>query len=245
MNIILFENDEMDAPLGRSDERAVHLVKVLHKRAGDEFDAGIVDGPVGRGRIERIDADRAVYISFTPTGPAPGRLPLEIGVGFPRPIQLRRLLREASSIGVAAIALFPTDLGEKSYRDTTLFDSGRARRALLEGAAQSRDTTLPAVARFASLRAWLATLPAGRERPRVVADNAPGGRPFAALLPGRGFTLAVGSERGWSEAERALFRAAGFQSCSLGSRALRTETACAAGAALLAMLCEMAPAAGE
>jgi RsmE family RNA methyltransferase len=44
--------------------------------------------------------------------------------------------------------------------------------------------------------------------------------------------LAIGSERGWSERERDLFEAAGFLRLSLGSRALRTETACVAAAIL-------------
>jgi len=44
--------------------------------------------------------------------------------------------------------------------------------------------------------------------------------------------LAVGSERGWSEHERDLLDTAGFLRLSLGSRALRTETACIAAAVL-------------
>jgi RsmE family RNA methyltransferase len=44
--------------------------------------------------------------------------------------------------------------------------------------------------------------------------------------------LAVGSERGWSEAERELLDRAGFARLSLGSRILRTETASTAAAVL-------------
>jgi RsmE family RNA methyltransferase len=45
---------------------------------------------------------------------------------------------------------------------------------------------------------------------------------------------AVGSERGWSDRERDILEDAGFTRLSMGSRALRTETACIA-AAVLAM----------
>jgi len=45
-------------------------------------------------------------------------------------------------------------------------------------------------------------------------------------------TLAIGSERGWSDREREMLEAAGFLRLSLGSRALRTETACVAAAVL-------------
>jgi RsmE family RNA methyltransferase len=76
----------------------------------------------------------------------------------------------------------------------------------------------------------------------IYADNAPGARSIADLFreTGRlsGAIIAIGSERGWSERERALFQERGWTALSLGSRALRTETACVAAAALcLAMLC--------
>ena len=45
--------------------------------------------------------------------------------------------------------------------------------------------------------------------------------------------LAVGPERGWSDRERAVLLERGFTPLRLGERILRTETACAAGAALL------------
>lgn len=48
----------------------------------------------------------------------------------------------------------------------------------------------------------------------------------------RELILAVGSERGWSEAERARFLKAGYRPVHIGRRILRTETACSAGAAL-------------
>jgi RsmE family RNA methyltransferase len=44
--------------------------------------------------------------------------------------------------------------------------------------------------------------------------------------------LAIGSERGWTDHERGLLEEAGFLRLSLGSRALRTETACIAAAVL-------------
>ena len=45
--------------------------------------------------------------------------------------------------------------------------------------------------------------------------------------------LALGSERGWAADERTLLRQAGFAFAHLGSRVLRTETACIAAVTLL------------
>jgi RsmE family RNA methyltransferase len=236
VNLILFEPNEVGKALSRRDERTVHLLKVLHKKAGDSFEAGLLGEGQGSGTIEKINLDGSINFSLNVQGPPPPRLPVRVAVGFPRPIQIRRLLRDLSSLGVEAIDLFGTDLGEKSYRDTKLLGDGGARSALLEGAAQSRDTTIPALSVFARLEDWLQKCP--WESPRtlpllIAADNV---RPEGALSritpTKRPVVLAIGSERGWSDHERDLFEAAGFLRLSLGGRALRTETACVAAAVL-------------
>jgi RsmE family RNA methyltransferase len=238
VNLILFEAHEAGKALPRRDERTIHLLKVLHKKAGDTFEAGMLDGGRVGGKIEKINLDGSIIVSLDVQGSPPPRLPLRVGVGFSRPIQVRRLLRELSSMGIEAIDLFGTELGEKSYRDTKLLNDGGARAALIEGAAQSRDTTIPALAVFDSVDQWLRRRP-WEEHYRhtlpllIAADNV---RPEGALSrvapTRRPMTLAIGSERGWSDHERDLFEAAGFSRLSLGCRALRTETACVAAAAL-------------
>lgn len=240
MNLILFENHELGRALARRDERTVHLIKVLHKKAGDTFDAGILGGQRGTGRIEKINLDGSLSVSLRLDETPPPRFPVRIAVGFPRPIQLRRLLRDISSMGIAAIDLMGTELGEKSYRDTTLFTSGGARDALIEGAAQARDTTIPLLSHFASLEQWLADCPwergggfAGLSPLLIAADNVrPEGAMSRLSTTMRPIVAAIGSERGWSDRERTMLESAGFVRLSLGERALRTETACVVAAAL-------------
>jgi len=229
--------------LPRGDERAEHLLKVLHKKPGDSFAAGVLGGKLGSGIILAVNSG-GLECSLTLDEEAPRRTPLRLGVGFPRPIQLRRLLRDCASLGLAAVDLISTELGEKSYRDTKLLDDGGAKAALIEGAVQARDTRLPEIAAYSSLAAWLGTIP----RPPsggilVAADNVEPRGSFSgiamngAALPDRNTSalsvLAVGSERGWSGGERALLEGAGFLRLSMGARALRTETACVAAAVLL------------
>jgi RsmE family RNA methyltransferase len=245
MNIILFEGHEAGT-LPRRDGRTIHLLRVLHKKPGDSFEAGVLGGCRGRGTIEGIGPDGSLSYSLDLFEPPPPRFPLRLAVGFPRPIQLRRLLRDLSSLGLAAVDLVGTDLGDKSYRDTKLLMDGGARSALIEGAVQSRDTSLPLLARYSRLEDWLDRRPweqdgedggPGKERGLllVAADNLRPRGSMAALGPARGrVSLAVGPERGWSDRERDLLEKAGFLRLSLGKRALRTETACVA-AAVLAM----------
>jgi RsmE family RNA methyltransferase len=252
MNIILFEPYEMGKPLPRRDERTLHLLKVLHKKAGDTFDAGIIGSDRGKGRIEQIKLDGSLVFTLDLREAPPPRYPVRLAVGFPRPIQIRRLLRDLSNLGLEAIDLLGTELGEKSYRDTKLLTDGGARSALIEGAVQARDTRIPALEAYESLEDWLAGRPwdrpadkapdksAGISHPRhspllVAADNV---RPEGSLAnlsaPGQSMVIAVGAERGWSDAERDKLENAGFLRLSMGERALRTETACI-GAAVLAL----------
>ena len=242
---------------------------------GDSFDAGLLNGPLGQGRIIALEPDGSIRVELQLDRPAPERHPLRVAVGFPRPIQLRRLLRDLSSLGVSHIDLLATELGEKSYQDTTLLSDGGAEQALIEGAIQSRDTTLPILASYPSLRTWLAAkaweagkgpsetdvhpVTAGQSvklaqdannvqsvnaiqtvnetQPAVLLLAPDNVRPVGSMAelpcsPGAEAVLVIGSERGWSESERAQLEAAGFLRLSMGSRALRTETACVAAAIL-------------
>lgn len=240
MNLILFEEHELGRTLHRRDGRTVHLLKVLHKKSGDSFDAGILGGRRGTGIIEKVNLDGSLVYSLRLFEDSPPRFPLRTAVGFPRPIQLRRLLRDLSSLGVSAVDLIGTDLGDKNYRNTNLLEDGGARSALIEGAMQARDTSIPALALWPRLDDWLGEAPwekgPGPKRLSllVAADNLrPEGSMARLSLMRRQAVLAIGPERGWSGRERELLEKAGFLRLSLGERALRTETACVAATILI------------
>ncbi|MDR1301555.1 MAG: 16S rRNA (uracil(1498)-N(3))-methyltransferase [Treponema sp.] len=239
MNIILFEKQELAASdkgilLKPQDKRTIHLLKVLHKKPGDLFDAGVLEGNWGRGRIETHNHDGSLECSLALDQPPLPRSPICLGVGFPRPIQLKRLLRDMASLGLEGIDLMGTDLGEKSYQHTTLLTDGGARDALMQGAIQARDTIIPRIQDYPHLKAWLEARPWRDRNPLLIAaDNL---RPQGALAQMKPTTrpilVAIGAERGWSDRERDMLEAAGFCRLSLGSRVLRTETACVAAVVL-------------
>jgi len=238
VNIILFEEHELGHNLPRRDERTIHLLKVLHKKAGDEFEAGILGGLKGTGKIERINFDGSIFVTVNAAEPPAPRLRLRMAVAFARPIQLRRVFRDLSNFGVTAIDLVATDMGEKSYRDTKLLMDGGSQAALIEGAVQARDTIIPAINVFENLDSWLNESP-WRETDNmrlpmlIAADNVRAeGSFFHLTVTSRPIVVAVGPERGWSDRERDLFEKSGFLRLSIGTRAMRTETACVAAAAL-------------
>ena len=251
VNLILLEGNELGKPLSRRDERTVHLLKVLRKKTGNTFDAGILGGQRGIGIIEKINFDGSIVYSLQLNETPPPRLPIRLAIGFPRPIQLRRVLRDLSNLGIAAIDLMGTELGEKSYRDTKLFNSGGARAALIEGAVQARDTSIPALTQYENLKNWLdehpwdsvdtkakkhsGTIFEQHKSPLLIAaDNVRPEGALSRMSPAmRPVVIAIGSERGWSDSERDMLENTGFLRLSMGERALRTETACIAAAILV------------
>ena len=154
MNLVLFEPDEITIPLPRTDPRARHVLEVLGRRRGDGFDAGIVDGPRGKARIDRI-GDTDVRLSFTWEPEPPHLLPVALIVGLPRPPIAKRILRESTTLGIARLLFAATERGEASYLESRLWSREGYRRYLKEGAAQAFCTRLPAIELFSSLAACL------------------------------------------------------------------------------------------
>ncbi|MBQ0050882.1 MAG: 16S rRNA methyltransferase, partial [Treponema sp.] len=66
MNICLFTAQEINHSLPKKDERAQHIVKVLHKKEGDTFDAGIIGGAAGVATITNISGEGEISFSFEP-----------------------------------------------------------------------------------------------------------------------------------------------------------------------------------
>lgn len=273
MNICLFKPDEINKPLSLRDERTEHLVKVLHKKCGDSFFAGVADGEAGTATITRLgtksDADGGTLdFVFVADTDSLGRtaldrskplLPITLIVGFPRPIQLRRLLRDVAGIGCAEVHLTGTELGDKNYMKSTLVERGAAEQMLWDGTVQAGSTHVPRLQMHKTLAECLDAVANGStyasaeastsesfafSEPHLLAalDNV---RPACSLLAflrkasaanesNRHIVLAIGSERGWTERERDLLCERGFTLCGMGERILRTETAATAACTIVA-----------
>jgi 16S rRNA (uracil1498-N3)-methyltransferase len=233
MNIVLFRSEEIEKLIPASDRRVRHISRILKKRSGEEFEAGIIEGERGRARILSLDRS-GLLISFEAGGKSPELLPLTLILGFPRPIQANRILKDLSSLGVSRIILSGTEYGEKSYMESNFFRNEGWREALIEGAEQSATTLLPGVEWDYTLKRSLERLLDTANSELVALDNVKPSVSLSAMeLTKRRAVLCIGSERGWSEAERERLSAAGFVLASLGTRVLKTETACLIGSALV------------
>lgn len=237
MNLVLFEANELEAPLPRTDRRVEHVLNVLKRAEGDSFDAGIINGPRGKATVMKI-APASVTFIFDPSSEASAVPAITVIIGLPRPQTARDILRDATTLGVGALHFIRADRAEGSYRQSTLWASGEWRRHVILGAEQAFDTRIPEVTHGASLADTLTaitTADASHPAVRLCLDNyeSPGRLAEVPIPASAHATLAIGPERGWSAAERDQLRAAGFTLVHLGTRVLRAETAVVAALTLV------------
>ena len=238
MNIILLEHHEAaDAASVRLDDgRARHIAEVLKVAAGQTIQIGMIDGPLGVGTILSLHHNAVtLHCEFERTvPPAPA---VDLLLALPRPKVMKRLWAQLAALGVARVLLVNAARVERQYFDTHVLAPASYRPLLIEGLQQARDTRLPVVSIHRRLKVLiedeLDTLSV--EATRLFAD--PGAaRSIAATIgasrPDR-CLLAVGPEGGWTDFERDMFRAHGFQDVSMRPRTLRSDTACIALLALV------------
>ncbi len=232
MNIILFRPAEVELPLPRRDPRAVHILGVLHRRPGDTFDAGLINGPRGKGTLVAIAKDSLV-LAFAWAEAPPPLPPIHLLIGLPRPQTARDILRDVTSLGVAAMHFVRTEKGEAGYASSALWQSERWMECVANGAAQAFCTRLPEVTHGRPLADAIASLPINASRFALDNYESAGLLSQCNVLIPEPAVLALGPERGWSSAERDLLKKTGFAFAHLGPRVLRTETACVVAVTLL------------
>ena len=160
MNIILLRQEELsdgNFSFAKTDERFLHIKKVLKFGVGAVFKAGIIDGEKGTAEITSF-SDELLTARFTVSEKADGGAddsvlpPIRLILGFPRPIQLRRILRDVAGLGIEALYLTGTELGEKSYLQADIAAETEIERLLIDGCSQAGDTHIPKVYRAYSVR---------------------------------------------------------------------------------------------
>ncbi len=202
---------------------------MLRLSAGDPFLAGIVDGLIGRATLRSVETD-ALQMDFEPERESPPLDPITLIVGLPRPQTAKKVLHEATAMGVQRIHFVRSDLGERSYAHSPLWQAAEYRRHLIDGAMQAVSTRLPEITVAQKL---VDTLRAEDAATTLALDNVEASLPLSGTKVDLPAAIAIGSERGWSAAEREVLREAGYGLVHLGTRILRVETATVAALALV------------
>lgn len=228
MNRILFETDEIEGGVVTiGDIRAEHILKVLHGEKGQELKVGVVDGPIGTGRIAGIEGSK-VTIELELGGESL-RPWFDLILAPPRPRVFKRLLPQLAALGMRKLTLIGAKKVEKDFWGATILKAENYRPLFIEGLQQAGTSILPAIAIERSFRKFLAGFEDFGSLKLVAhpydADGA------IVRRPGEWLTLAVGPEGGWTDDEVKAFEDKGFKRYSPGARILRSDTAIVALAA--------------
>lgn len=242
MNIVLFDKTEITSPLSLNDNRAKHITQILHKKEGEFFDAGIIGEKAGKAKITKIDETQISFDFIEETDGKP-LYPLSMIIGFPRPIQLKRLFRDMAGLGIESIYLTGTELGEKSYMQSNIVEKGTAYNLLKEGSVQAKSTHIPELILHTNLTDCVENILKTYYSKKVIfiaLDNVQSKISLTDFLNNIEDNLseykifaAIGSERGWTDKEREFLVQKGFTLCSMGTRVLRTETASTVAASII------------
>lgn len=226
MNLLLLHpEDRLDGDRWSiTDRRARHIRDVLGLTTGASLRAGLINDGIGEATLLGDDG-QSMTLSFRPTLAPPPPLPLTLILALPRPKMLKRILIDASSLGIKRIILLNSWKVEKSYWHTPELHAGLLREKLILGLEQSGDTQMPELLLRDRFKPFVED-----ELPALIAGSRallahPGDYPDMPVALSEAVTLAIGPEGGWTDYEAGLLRNNGFQCHRFGQRILRVETA--------------------
>ena len=228
MNYILLEPEDFagENRVRLAGRRLRHVREILKSAIGDEVRVGVINGKIGKGRIERVDADSlemSVLLDCLPPEP----LPLRLVLALPRPKVLNRTIAAAASMGIREIDLINSWRVEKSYWKSPRLSAENLRMQSILGLEQAGDTVLPTIRLHRLFTPFVRDELPQIIRGRLALLAQPGGAVEAPRQISQAAVLAIGPEGGFIEREVETFRDIGFTPVSLGTRILRVETAVA------------------
>ena len=201
-----------------------HITNTLGLGPGDQLRAGVLDGAVGHARIVTRTDDH-LTVRFHAEGEPPAPLPLTVILALPRPKMLKRIILDATSLGVKTLVLLNSWKVDKSYWQTPELKGELLREKMVLGLEQAMDTRMPALVLAPRFKPFvedqLEALTAGTRKLLAHPGDYP---PMPAQLDAP-LTVAIGPEGGWTPYEVEMLCARGFACHSLGARILRVETA--------------------
>jgi 16S rRNA (uracil1498-N3)-methyltransferase len=219
-------------------EPADHLGRVLRAEPDQLYE--LSDGQrvwlakVERVRLAKGGQSRVEFSLLEPLPAAEPRFEIDLLLSIVKFDRFEWCLEKATELGVTRIVALAAARTDKSLLAAAGNRQRRWKRILVEAAQQSRrlrpptlgDVSRPQTAFAESSVSLKIIFSERRDRP-----------PLRDVLSSAAATsaaaLAIGPEGGWTEAEIAAARSAGFAEASLGEHILRTETAVLAAVAIL------------
>jgi len=137
MNRLIIQNSNINNTIKISDPQILnHLKNTLKVKIGDLIKICIPGLGLGNARIQAIDKN--AYQLEIRGEIIPGQLPwFELWVAACRPQTVKKVLEYGTSMGCSKFIFFKSELMEKSYMTSKIWDESEYQNHLLEGLAQS------------------------------------------------------------------------------------------------------------
>jgi 16S rRNA (uracil1498-N3)-methyltransferase len=215
-------------------EEARHLRDVLRAEAGQRYE--LADNRrVYLAEIEGVGRDAVSFRVLEELAAEQPPLRLALLLALIKFDRFEWALEKATELGVETVTPVVAARSDKGLDRAAGKRLERWRKIVRESSQQARRARVPGVLPPA---AFAEAVGAPRDCGYFFEER-PGAPPLLAGLPAvrrqsDSVALLVGPEGGWTDAERAIALAAGWQAASLGPLILRAETAAVAGLALLA-----------
>jgi len=236
MNMILLKPEEVreDGLAVISGERARHIRRVLKAKEGKVLRIGMLNGPTGKGTVLAIDPHQ-VCLQCALDGEVPPKPKIDLLLAMPRPKVMKRLWAQLAALGVGRIVLVNADKVERFYFDSHVLEPDFYNARLIEGLQQARCTHLPGVLIRRRFKPFVEDELSGlfSDHMKLLANPSAENRLADPSLETERAVLAVGPEGGWSDYEVGKLQEHGFASFSMGSRVLRSDTACIAALSMV------------
>jgi len=203
---------------------AHHLLHVMRLGVGDRatlFDGTGVEFAAEVTAIGRRDVTFAILDRRAVDRESP--VALSLGVALPKGDRQKTLVEKLTELGATRLTPVVTERSVAAAKGSSL---DKLRRLVIEASKQCGRNRLMEITEPLTLEEFFRAAPEGE---RLIA--CPGVGAGAMWPTSRSVAVLVGPEGGFSEAEVAAARDAGWRSISLGERVLRVETAAIAIAA--------------
>jgi 16S rRNA (uracil1498-N3)-methyltransferase len=210
---------------------AVHLVRVLRVRVGQEFDIS-AGSDVRRGRVVSVEENR-VEFELGERVPAVAIPNVTLALSIFKFDRMEWAIEKCTELGVARIIPVIARRTEAHLAAAAEKRVERWVRIAKQSAEQSRRSAPPEISApmklkdAVELKGQTRILLAESEGDLMLQDAMASHSPCGAVV------MAIGPEGGWVDTEIDLFRQAGWASASLGATILRAETAAIAALAVV------------
>ena len=224
--IILSKNDfiEEQKRVRIQDHRLTHIIEVNRPSPGDKLRVGLLDSNIGQGTITLIDEDRVEMDVVLDSRPPP---PIHLTLIFAmvRPRVFKRVLTQATAMGIKKIIVINSYRVEKSFWKSPVLEADSLNKHIILGLEQGQDTIVPEILIRPLFKPFVED-----ELPDIIKGTIPFvAHPYSPTQcpynVGKPVTLAVGPEGGFIPYEVKKLIECGFTAINMGERTLHVESA--------------------